>query len=249
MEPNRSQSKEPDMLQSLKALYGRKLGASDGDIGHVQDFYFDDQTWAVRYVIADTGTWLPGRQVLIAPHAFGSLHQDGKHLLVNLTRQRIEDSPLIETHKPVSRQFEEEYFQYYGWPSYWQGGGIWGSGSLPIWLPPATPPPSEQSQAGGAEFPPEDAHLRSTRAVTGYHLEASNGIAGLVCDLLMDAQSWVVRQLVVKTGHWLSGTEARIPTSDVDRISFDESTVFVRSTKEAVEENATQDVASVGAAN
>ena len=71
------------MLQSIKQLHGNKLGASDGDIGHVKDFYFDDQSWVVRYLVADTGSWLPGRQVLLSPHAFGSLHQDGKVLRVS----------------------------------------------------------------------------------------------------------------------------------------------------------------------
>ena len=94
------------MLQSIKELYGQKLGASDGEIGHVKDFYFDDQNWVVRYLVADTGSWLPGRQVLISPHAFGSLHQAGKVLRANLTRKQIEDSPSIESHKPVSRQYE-----------------------------------------------------------------------------------------------------------------------------------------------
>src|SRR5271156_4894786 len=95
-----------NMLRSIKQLYGDKLGASDGEIGHVKDFYFDDQNWAVRYVIADTGSWLTGRQVLISPHAFGALHQSGKLLLVNLTRKQIEGCPPIETHKPVSRLYE-----------------------------------------------------------------------------------------------------------------------------------------------
>jgi hypothetical protein len=58
------------MLRSIKQLYGDKLGASDGEIGHVKDFYFDDQSWVVRYLVADTGNWLSGRQVLISPHAF-----------------------------------------------------------------------------------------------------------------------------------------------------------------------------------
>ena len=110
------------MLRIVKELYGAKLGASDGEIGQVKDFYFDDQNWAVRYVVADTGSWLAGRKVLISPHAFGSLHRAGKLLLVNLTRKQIEDSPSIESHKPVSRQYEEEYYRYYGWPYYWQGG-------------------------------------------------------------------------------------------------------------------------------
>ena len=114
------------MLRSVKKLFEDKLGASDGEIGHVKDFYFDDQNWAVRYLVADTGSWMPGRLVLISPHAFGNLYQGGKVLLVNLTRQQIENSPSIESHKPVSRQYEEEYHRYYGWPFYWRGRCIVG---------------------------------------------------------------------------------------------------------------------------
>src|SRR5579862_8544182 len=109
------------MIQSIKQLYGAKLGAVDGEIGHVKDFYFDDQNWAVRYLVADTGSWLPGRQVLLSPHALGRLGPGEKVLHVNLTRNQIEKSPSIESHKPVSRQHEEDYYQYYGWPYYWQG--------------------------------------------------------------------------------------------------------------------------------
>ena len=111
------------MLRSIKQLYGDKLGASDGEIGHVKDFYFDDQNWVVRYIVADTGSWLSGRQVLISPHSFGSLPQAGKVLRVNLTRKQIENSPSIDSHKPVSRQYEEEYHRYYGWPTIGKGTG------------------------------------------------------------------------------------------------------------------------------
>ena len=95
------------MLHSIQQRYGEKLRASDGEIGHVRDFYFDDKTWNVRYLVADTGHWLAGRLVLISPHAFGHVYPEGKILLVNLTRQQIEDSPSIDEHKPVSRQPEK----------------------------------------------------------------------------------------------------------------------------------------------
>ena len=65
------------MSRSIKQLYGLKLHASDGEIGHVKDFYFDDQKWVVRYVVVDTGPWLLDRLVLIAPHAFSGLDQAG----------------------------------------------------------------------------------------------------------------------------------------------------------------------------
>jgi hypothetical protein len=236
------------VLQSIKQLYGDKLGASDGEIGRVKDFYFDDQNWAVRYVVADTGSWLPGRQVLISPHAFGSLHQAGKVLRVNLTRKQIENSPPIESHKPVSRQYEEEYYRYYGWPFYWQGSALWGMSGFPILELPPTPLPSEPAAASGPQPKRADAHLRSTQAVNGYHLQASDGTIGHVCDFMMDDESWAIRQLVIKTGHRLSGREVQIPSSKVDRISWDESRVFVNLTKEAILQAPACDDASVGAA-
>jgi hypothetical protein len=95
------------MLHSIKQLQGTKLGASDGVIGQLKDFYFDDRNWVVRYLVADTGNWLPGRKVLLTPHALDRLDPAGDLLSVRLTRKQIEDSPSMESHKPVSRQYEE----------------------------------------------------------------------------------------------------------------------------------------------
>ena len=241
--------KDKNMLRSIKQLYGDKLGASDGDIGHVKDFYFDDQNWTVRYLVADTGSWLAGRQVLISPHALGSLHQAGKVLRVNLTRKQIEDSPAFESHKPLSRQYEEEYHRYYGWPYYWEGGGVWGMSGFPILELPPKPLPSEPATTIGPQPERADAHLRNTQAVNGYHLQASDGIIGHVCDFMMDDKSWAIGQLVIKTGHRFSGKEVLIPTNKVARISFDDSTVFVNLTKEAVEQSPAPHPLPVGAAD
>lgn len=235
------------MLRNLKPLYGDKLGALDGEVGHVKDFYFDDQSWAVRYVVADTGTWLTGRQVLLSPYGFGSLRQAGKLLLVNLSRKQIEDSPPIESHKPVSRQYEEEYHRYYGWPLYWQGGSLWGVSDLPTSKPPPKLPRSEPTAGSSPKPERPDAHLRSTQAVAGYHLEASDGVIGLVCDYLVDPQTWAIRELVIKIGHRFSGKEVKILTSQIERISYEKSSVFVRMTKQAVERNFTLHLASAEA--
>jgi hypothetical protein len=226
---NRQNLKNIFMLQSIKRLYETKLEASDGDIGRVKDFYFDDQTWAVRYVIADTGSWLTGRQVLISPHAFRRLLSAEKALRVKLTRKQIEDSPSIASHKSVSRQYEEEYHRYYGWPNYWEGNGF------PILeLSPAAQP-AAPSPANIPKPKSADAHLRSTQAVNGYQVQASDGLIGHVCDFRMDGQSWAIRELTVKIGHRFSGKEVQVPSSNVSRISYDESTIFVNMTREAVE--------------
>ena len=207
------------MLRSIGQLYGKKLGASDGDIGHVKDFYFNDRQWAIRYVVADTGSWLTGRLVLLSPHAFRNLYQDGDCLLVNLTRQKIENSPAIESHKPVSRQYEGEYFRHYGWAPYW-----------------------DRSRNS------EDPHLRSTKALGGYHIQTSEGAIGHVTDFMMDDKSWAIRHLVVETGHWFSGKEIVISPKHIDRISYGESKVFVNVTKEAILEAPEYHVPPLGAA-
>ena len=235
------------MLRSIKQFYGDKLGASDGDFGHVKDFYFDDQNWGIRYVVADTGSWLPGRQVLISPHSLGRLDQAGNVLRVNLTRKQIESSPLIESHKPVSRQYEEEYYRYYGWPYYWRGDLLWGMSGFPISELPPKPVRGEPATATGPQPEPTEAHLRSAQAVNGYHIQASDGTIGHVCDFIMDDQNWAIRQLVIKTGHRFSGNEVQMPTRNVDRISYPDSTLFVNLSKEAVEKNPAHHLAPVGA--
>lgn len=221
------------MLRSLKQLYGSKLGASDGELGHLKDFYFDDQNWAIRYLVVDTGLWLPGRQVLLSPHSIGRLDQAVRTLRVNLTRKQIENSPSIDSHKPLSRQYEEDYYRYYGWPYYWEGSGLWGLSGFPILELPTTPVANEREPLIGPQLERADAHLRSAQAVNGYHLRTGDGIIGHVCDFMMDASSWAIGQLLIKTGHRLSGAEFPIPTKAVERISYDESTVFANLPKAA----------------
>jgi uncharacterized protein YrrD len=219
--------KDKVMLRSLRQLYGKKLGASDGDIGHVRDFYFNDQQWAIRYVVVDTGSWLSGRLVLISPHVFENLHQGGDCLLVNLTRQQIENSPAIESHKPVSLQYQ----------AYWDGVETWGVGGFPEAPPPHLMPSKQAS---------DDLHLQSTQALSGYPVQTSEGAIGHVIDFIIDDKSWVICHLVVETGHWYSRKEIVISPKNIDRISYEESKVFVNVTKEAILEAPQYHVSPLG---
>lgn len=229
------------MLRSIKQICGDKLGASDGEIGRVKDFYFDDQRWAVRYVVADTGTWLPGRLVLISPHAFGSFPSSGKILPVHLTRKQIETSPSIDTHKPVSRQFEEEYYRHYGWPYYWEGDVLWGMSAFPNVPEDANPFSSRAAINNGAKPENADIHLRSTQAVTGYQIETGGEVVGHVEDFLMDERSWAICHLVVNTGNRFTGAKVLVSPGQIERISWEESKVFVNVSKEAMLERPASD--------
>jgi len=104
------------MLSKAKTLTGYKLHSLDGEIGKVKEFYFDDHHWTIRYLVADTGNWLTGRQVLISPYALVAVSQEEQHIVINLTKKQIEDSPSLNSDRPVSRRFEEAYYGYYGWP-------------------------------------------------------------------------------------------------------------------------------------
>jgi hypothetical protein len=233
------------MLKNITELYGNTLVALDGDIGQVKDFYFDDKTWVVRYLVADTGTWLAGRLVLLSPQAFGHFDPYNKTLQIELSRNQIECSPPIEAHRPVSRQHEMEYYRYYGWPAYWDGGAMWGLAGYPM----VRPPTKDQMEAHLYHHHRDDKHLRSTQAVMGYHIESIGGTIGHVSGLMVDDRSWAVRELVVETGHWFSGKEILISPGKVDHISYDESKVYVNLTREDILETADHEVARTGGGN
>ena len=233
------------MLLDIKKISGHKLAASNGEIGHIKDFYFDDKTWAVRYLVVDTGGWLDDRLVLLAPHALGKFDQLEKILPVNLTRQQIENSPSIDAHRPVSRQYEENYYRYYGWPAYWEGGGMWGMSDYPVPMMSAS---AEHYRS--YDYPRwDDINLRSTNQVTGYQVQANDGPAGPVTSFLIDDRSWAIHEIAVDAGHWYSGKEVLISTSDVSRISDEDSKVFVKLSKGDIRETDEHDVALAGTAS
>ena len=222
------------MLRSIKQLYGDGLRASNGEIGHIKDFYFDDKHWVIRYVVADTGAWLSGRLVLISPYVFRNFDLDGVCRGVNLTRQQIKDSPDFNSHKPVSRQYEEDYYRYYGWPCYWRGDGIWGMSAFPILELTVDQRPDESAAEHFPSSEPGDPHLRSTLALNGYHIQTGEGAIGHVIDFIVDHETWAICHLVVETGHWFSGKEIVISPKQIVRISYEESKVFVSVTKESI---------------
>jgi hypothetical protein len=227
------------MLINLKKICGHKLSAIDGEIGHVKDFYFDDTTWAVRYLVADTGSWLRDRQTLLSPYAFGRFDLDAKVLPVCLTKRQIENSPPLDTHRPVSRQYEENYYRYYGWPTYWQGNSVWGASEYPVMMPV-----SPRESMGVYEYDRwDDIHLRSAKTVHGYNIEATDGTLGTVSGFLVDDKNWKIRELTVETGHWYAGKEIRICPSKIQRISYLESKVFVNLSKADIKATAENEVA------
>ena len=230
------------MLRSLKQLEGYRIVTTDGDIGRVETFLFDDERWTVRYLVADTGGWLTGRTVLISPIAIRGADWFGRQLSVDLTREQVENSPGIERDKPVSRQFEVDYHNYYGWPYYWAGAGIWGAWTYPSALiamheTPATTATREPERRG-------DPHLRSAKEVAGYHVQATDDEIGHIEDFVLDDESWQIRYLVVDTSNWWFGKKVLVAPDWVELVDWPERKVFVHVTKEQVKNSPEWDPAA-----
>jgi len=190
------------MLRRANHLKRFTLGARDGEIGKVSDFYFDDEKWAIRYLVADTRKWVPGRKVLISPFALLKADEEKGVIGVDLTRDQIRNSPPIDTEKPVSQQYEEQYLRYYNWPAYWEGPWLWGMTAYPSGVAPVSAPlgPPEPIR----KRPPGDPHLRSIDEVTNYHVNARDGEVGRLEDMILDDEDWAIRYIVVNSGNWLS---------------------------------------------
>src|SRR6478609_3667926 len=131
------------MLFAVRGLIGLPVRASDGEVGAVKDFLFDDRTWALRWMAVGAGDWLPGRRrVFIHPSAIAPLTLPPKPALpmmspgatlalaVNLTRGQIEAGPHAHEDDPVTSDMESLLYDYYGWDPYW-GASHFGGAVLP----------------------------------------------------------------------------------------------------------------------
>jgi hypothetical protein len=220
------------MLRKAKDVMDFTLGARDGEIGRVKDFYFDEKSWTVRYLVADTGKWLELRRVLISTFAIRGF-RDGDHLVeVDLTKDQITNSPSIEEHAPVSRQYELEYYNYYGWPYYWRGPALWGASARPAYR--YYPAPSPDASPLAMPEHSNDPNLRSTEEVMGYHIQAQDGEIGHVADFLIEDEDWVIRYLVVDTRNWWPGKHVLLPPAWATALDWDRSKVHVDLDRETI---------------
>jgi hypothetical protein len=234
------------MVHSVKNIERFTIRTLDGKIGKAHTFFFDDRHWTIRYLVVDTGNWLLGRQVLISPVAVGKPLLGEEVLPVNLTREQVEKSPGLDLDQPISRQFEAELTDYYGWPIYW-GAGIFGPGTAGMPGTVVTPDAptltahyasaatlEKESEKAAKQAASSEPTLRSTRDVLHYRIEATDGVVGHVDDFLIDDEDWSIKGIVVMTRNWLPGPRVVIKPEWIDRVSWHEGRVFVNVTTEAV---------------
>jgi len=236
------------MLHRTHDLVGYAIAATDGELGHVRDLYFDDDAWVVRYLVVGTGSWLSDRKVLLSPMALGAPNSELHAISAQLTREQVRNSPGIDTDRPVSRQHEVELAGYYGYPDYWGGVGLWGAEYYPGAMLTGV------GYAGsGAEFlvqqaererlahevdqrQDDDPHLRSCKEVTGYHIEAVDGEIGHVEGMLVDEKSWAIRYLIVNTSNRWLGHQVLVAPEWITDVSWPDRKVTIDLTRQAIQD-------------
>ena len=228
------------MLRSLKDLEQYTVGATDGDIGYVVDFFLDDQRWTIRYLIVSTGGLFDGRHVLISPISFREVTWSNRRFNLALTVDKIKDSPNVDTDKPVSRQHEREVQGFYGYPYYWDNSGLWGTGSYPDALASGV-----QNEILPEHFDePGDVHLRSAKEVRGYHIQGRDEEIGHIQDFIVDDRTWEVRYLVIDTQNWWFGKKVLVAPHWANRVSWEERKVFVNLSRRAIKDSPQWDPAT-----
>jgi sporulation protein YlmC with PRC-barrel domain len=223
------------MLHNIKSLLGFKMAATDGNIGEVKEFYFDDKTWAVRYLIVETGNWLSGRKILIAPQALLVPDWEEEVFPVNLTKEQIKNSPDIDTDIPVSRRQEIELYGHYPWRSYW-GSGFFAGGFGGYASPPLIDEEIIQETDTANDHADDDPHLRSTERVSDYHIHATDGDIGHVKDFIIDDETWKITGLVIDTHNWIGGNKVLIPVRHINEIKWEDFKVYVDLSTEAIKD-------------
>ena len=234
------------MLRRMKDMEGYSISATDGVVGLVKDYYFDDETWVIRYLIVETGAWLASRKVLISPAAINRPDWSESIIPAAITQEQVRNSPDIDTDKPVSRQHEIQYLEYYRYPHYWTGLGIWGAGAFPNAMQRGLGSgwSAEQyrealdklDRAKAGRQQNEDPHLHSGNTVIRYHVHATDGDIGHVQGILIDERTWAIHYLIVNTSNWWLGHEVLIAPEWISSVNWTDSTVTVDVTRQAIKD-------------
>jgi len=233
------------MLELISPLRGFTLQATDGPIGTVVDFLFNDASWKVRWLVVECGSWLKGRKVLIHPPAVSYTGLEFESFNVSLTKAQIEGSPSWREHQPVSQQFQNSLYDYYGWDPVWDGaylGGEMGAISSPMSAPPYLGLDINARQRSEVEERQQgDPHLRSVFEVIGYHIHALDGDIGHVENFLFDNSDWSLHYFVVDTRNWWFGKHVLIATEAVKSVRWSDRHVEVDVLREQVRTSPTWD--------
>jgi hypothetical protein len=200
------------MLFLTKEMKGTTIEASDGKLGKLVDFLFDDREWNIKSLVVDAGTWLNSRRVTLPPDLIRHKDwADHRLMITGLTRDQVVKSPNVETHVAVGEPTNLETATIVDWGLYW----------IQILDHPW--------QVA------DDPHIRNTEEMINYHLHETDGRIGHLVDFLIDDESWKIRFIEADTRRWLLGKRVLVAPGRVEKIDGENRTVHINLTRHALE--------------
>jgi hypothetical protein len=200
------------MLLLTKQIEGAVVEASDGKLGKLVDFLFDDRDWSIKNLVLDAGTWLNSRRVTLPPDLIQRKDwADHRLMITGLTREQVVKSPNVETHVPVGDLSKLEEATIIDWGLYW----------IKI-----LDHPWQVS---------DDPHIRNTEEMIKYHLRETDGRMGHIADFLIDDEVWQIKFIEADTRNWWPGKHVLIAPERIDSIDGENRIVHVNLSREALE--------------
>lgn len=219
------------MTESLERLRKYKIRSAEDTFGHVRDILVEEETWTIRWLVLNTGSWLTGQKVLISPMSVKELDQDDKECVVSLSKEHIESSPPLDHDAPVSRQYEKTYFDHYQWPYYWMGDGLWGSTTQPEYFGPTVKEEQETREPSPEKPSEDDPVLRSGHELSSYRLESYDEKLGYIEDIQINTTDWSIENFVMDTRKWFHGKTILLSPSRVQTADWSTKTLKTRLSK------------------
>ncbi len=194
-------------------------------VGEVIDLLIEDGTWNVRYLVVSTDVPLC-RHVLISPAAIRTLDFKSKSIATMLTTQQVVDSPSTDSDRPISRQYEQALVDYYGWPIYWLGRAV---------LKPQTLEAAASGDFADSVDETKESNLRSASEICGYQIQSHQGPVGVMNDLVVQVNSWMVDHATAESTTWLSNESSMFSTSRIQQVNWSNRNVKVDLSEPSIE--------------
>ncbi|EPX77919.1 hypothetical protein [Salipiger mucosus] len=227
------------MLMSFHDLRSYGIHATDKQTGSINDFYFDDHEWRLRYLVAHTGFFLTGRETLVGAARLGTPDTERMELPINLSAQELRTAEPGEAHQPANAQRHATHMlpDTGFWAPYLVATELFYTPSRAQELMAETRDENDTTEAEDYQ----DMKLRSMVEVIGYKIAEKDGDVGSVCGFLIDPEDWTLQHVVVETGHWLPGRRVAITTRWIEAADWHEQRIHVEVSRQEIEEAPTLD--------
>ncbi|ASJ70893.1 PRC-barrel domain-containing protein [Granulosicoccus antarcticus] len=229
-------------LRHYDVKSGTQTSPSDDNetLGNIHDIYFDDDTWAIKWFVVETGHWYSSNKILLDSKYFTQVSPATRTFHVSISKADIENAPSVDEHHPVGEQRKSELlYTSFGQDTLFFPG--YSGVLMPQTLIERSAVLAEQEmdkqEADVSDADYADRHLRSASEILGYTVSAINGELGPVTDLVINTDQWNITLLALDTSKWLPDRTVVITPESIERISWEESKLFVTMSKQTIEKS------------